>query len=123
MRRLLIIFSVLLAGCGISFRGGPSKVQIKQDVVSSMETCMQPLKNVNRAYAVVDSVKIEKTRIYNREATVLVHIEYHWVGTPTTAETFSVPPCSYFSGLSAKNIAEPTLIYKLSGSDWKLVEM
>jgi hypothetical protein len=66
--------------------------QIKQDVTSSIETCMQLAKNDNRAYALVDSVKIASTKIYNNEATVRVSIEYHWVGTPTPADTFTAPP-------------------------------
>ena len=123
MRKLPIIFLVFLTGCGISFRGGPSKAQIKQDITSSIETCMQPLKNENRPYAVVDSVKIVDTKIYNREATVPVRVQYHWVGTPATAETSAAPPCNYFNGQSTQNLAQPTLVYKLSGSDWKLVEI
>jgi hypothetical protein len=124
MRKLLPIFVVFLAGCSaISFRGGPSKSQIKEDIASSLETCMQPLKSGNRPYAVVDSVKIASTKIYNREATVLARVEYHWVGTPTTAETFTVPPCNYFNSQAIKNIAQPTLIYRPSGSDWKLMEI
>jgi uncharacterized protein YceK len=124
MRKLLLIFVVFMTGCsGISFRGGPSKSQIKQDITSSMEACMQPLKNDNRPYAIVDAVRIASTKVYNREATVFVHVEYHWVGTPTTGQTSTVAPCNYFNGQSAKNLAQPTLIYRPSGSDWKLIEI
>lgn len=124
MKKLLLMVLVYLAGCSaISFRGGPSKAQVKQDITSSAETCMQPLKNENRPYAVVDAVKITSTKIYNREATVIARIEYHWVGTPTTAETITVPPCNYFNNQSTKNMAQPTLIYRLSDSDWKLAEI
>jgi hypothetical protein len=124
MRKLLLIFSVVLTGCsGISFRGGPSKPQINEDIMSSTATCMQPLKNENRPYAVVDSVKIAGTKIYGGEATVPVRVEYHWIGTPTTAETFTMLPCNYFNGQSVKNVAEPTLLYKLQGSNWKLSEI
>ena len=124
MRKLLVISLAFLAGCSsISFRGGPSKQQIKQDVTSSIETCMQLAKNDNRAYALVDSVKIASTKVYNNEATVRVSIEYHWVGTPTPADTFTAPPCSYINPQSTKTSVQPTVTYRLSGSDWKLVEI
>jgi hypothetical protein len=84
---------------------------------------MLPLKNDNRPYAVIDSAKIANAKIYNREATVLVRVEYHWVGTPAIAGTFSTPPCSYFNGQSINNLAQPTLIYRQSGSDWKFMEI
>lgn len=124
MRKVLLIFVALLAGCsGISFRGGPSKAQIKQDITSSLETCMQPLKNDKRPYAVVDAIKIASTKIYNREATVFVRVEYHWTATPASGQNFTAAPCNYFNGQSVKNLAQPTLIYRPSGSDWKLTEI
>jgi len=124
MRKLLVISLAFLAGCSsITFRGGPSKQQIKQDVTSSIETCMQLAKNDHRAYALVDSVKIASTKIYNNEATVRVSIEYHWVGTPTPADTFTAPPCTYINPQSSKTSAQPTMTYRLSGSDWKLIEI
>ena len=124
MRKLLVIFIAFLAGCSsITFRGGPSKEQIKQDVTSSIETCMQLAKNGNRAYALVDSVKIASTKIYNKEAIVRVSIEYHWVGTPTPADTFTELPCTYINPGSTKTSAQPTMTYRLFGSDWKLSEI
>ena len=124
MRKLLVISLAFLAGCSsITFRGGPSKQQIKQDVTSSIETCMQLAKNDHRAYVLVDSVKIASTKIYNNEATVRVSIEYHWVGTPTRADTFTAPPCTYINPQSTKTSAQPTMTYRLSGSDWKLIEI
>jgi len=124
MRKLLVISLAFLAGCSsIRFRGGPSKQQIKQDVTSSIETCMQLAKNDNRAYALVDSVKIASTKIYNNEATVRVSIEYHWVGTPTPADAFTAPPCTYINPQSTKTSAQPTVTYRFSGSDWKLIEI
>lgn len=124
MRKRLLIFLAILSGCsGISFRGGPSKTQINEDMMSSTTTCMQPLRSENRPYAVVDSMKITGTKIYGGEATVTVRVEYHWIGTPTTAETFTMVPCNLFNGQSAKNVAEPTLIYKQQGSNWKLSEI
>ena len=124
MRKLLVISLVFLAGCSsFSFRGGPSKQQIKQDVTSSIETCMQLAKNSNRAYALADSVKIASTKVYNNEATVHVSIEYHWVGTPTPADTFPAPPCTYIDPQSTKTSAQPTVTYRHSGSDWKFIEI
>jgi hypothetical protein len=124
MRKPLVISIAFLAGCSsITFRGGPSKQQIKQDVTSAVETCMQLAKNGNRAYALVDSVKISSTKTYNNEATVRVSIEYHWVGTPTPADTFTAPPCIYINPQSTKTSAQPTMTYRLSGSDWKLIEI
>jgi hypothetical protein len=124
MRKLLAISLAFLAGCSsFSFRGGPSNQQIKQDVTSSIETCMQLAKNSNHAYALVDSVKIADTKVYNNEATVRVSIEYHWVGTPTPADTFSAPPCTYINPQSTKTSAQPTVTYKHSGSDWKFIEI
>lgn len=123
MRKVLILSLVVVGGCSsISFRGGPSKQQIKQDVTSSIETCMQLAKNGNRPYAMVDSVKIASTKIYNNEATVQVNIAYHWVGTPTAADTFPAPPCTSFNPQAAKTVAQPMVVYRLTGSDWKLVE-
>jgi hypothetical protein len=127
MRKPLVIFFIFfpfLVGCSsFSFRGGPSEQQIKQDVTSSIETCMQLAKNSNRAYALVDSVKIADTKVYNNEATVRVSIEYHWVGTPTPADTFPAPPCTYINPQSTKTSAQPTVTYKHSGSDWKFIEI
>jgi hypothetical protein len=124
MRKLLVISLTFLAGCSsFSFRGGPSKQQIKQDVTSSIETCMQLAKNSNRAYALVDSVNIASTKVYNNEATVHVSIEYHWVGTPTPADTFTTPPCTYINPQSTKTSVQPTVTYRHSGSDWKFIEI
>ena len=44
MRKLPIIFLVFLTGCGISFRGGPSKAQIKQDNVVDRDLYAAPEK-------------------------------------------------------------------------------
>lgn len=124
MCKLMVISLAFLAGCSsITFRGGPSKQQIKQDVTSSIATCMQLAKNDSRAYALVDSVKIDSTKIYNNEATVRVSIEYHWVGTPKPTDTFTAPPCTYINPQSTKTSAQPTVTYRLSGSDWKLIEI
>ena len=124
MRKFPLLFFALLAGCSaISFRGGPAKSQIKKDLASSFESCMQPLRNANQPYAVIDAMKITSTKIYNNEATVLVRVEYHWPGTPASTATFPAPPCSYFNAQSAKNLAQPRLIYRLSGSNWKLAEI
>jgi hypothetical protein len=82
---------LLLAGCSaVTFRGGPSKSQIKQDIASSMEqACMQPLKTNKEPYAVIDNVKFDSTKVYNNEATVHVIIEYHWLGgAPKLGQTF-----------------------------------
>ncbi len=123
MRNLLLLSLSFLAGCSsISFRGGPAKQQIKQDVTSSVETCMQLAKNGSRPYAQVDSVKITSTKIYNNEATVHVDIAYHWVGTPASTDTFDAVPCTYFKPDAKKNLVQPIVISRPAGNDWKLVE-
>jgi len=125
MEKLMLAFVIFLTSCSsITFRGGPSKAQVKQDITSSMEeACMQTVKNANRPYAAVDDIRIESTKVYNNEATVQVRVEYHWVGTPTVGETFTEAPCNYFNKQTTKNLAEPTLIYKTSDSNWKLAEI
>ena len=84
---------------------------------------MQPLRSDNRPYAKIDATKVQSTKVYNNEATVQARIEYHWIGTPPTEKAFPDKPCSYFNGLSDKNVAEPTLVYRISDSNWKLAEI
>ena len=83
---------------------------------------MQPLKNENRPYAVVEPKNCRHKNL-QPGGHGTVRVQYHWVGTPATAETSAAPPCNYFNDQSTQNLAQPTLVYKLSGSDWKLVEI
>jgi hypothetical protein len=83
--------------------------------------CMQSLKTDNQPYAMVDDIEIESTKVYNNEATVRASVEYHWIGTPVKA--FTDKPCNYFNGQTTKSVAEPTLIYRISESNWKLAEL
>jgi len=124
MRKFPLLFLAFLVGCSaISFRGGPATSQIKQDIASSFDSCMQPLKNANQPYAVLDTIKITSTKIYNNEATVLLRVEYHWLGSPASIPAFPAPPCNYFNAPSVGNSPQPKLIYRMSGSDWKLAEI